>query len=93
VDILAAFPGTYPVDGLLGGDFLEHLTLTLEYYAKRLELTSALSDRQGDRVVRLLLMCTSRVAHTWFGRGDLSYEPAWTISSALPCVVSQQMQV
>lgn len=39
VDILAAFPGTRPVDGLLGGDFLEHLTLTLDYRAKRLQLT------------------------------------------------------
>ena len=48
VDILAAFPGTRPVDGLLGGDFLEHLTLTLDYRAKRLQLTPALSSRQGD---------------------------------------------
>jgi predicted aspartyl protease len=48
VGILAAFPGTRPVDGLLGGDFLEHFTLTLDYRAKRLQLTPALSGRRGD---------------------------------------------
>ena len=48
VGILAAFPGTHPVDGLLGGDFLEHFTLTLDYRAKRLQLTPALSGRRGD---------------------------------------------
>jgi len=36
VGILAAFPETRPVDGLLGGDFLEHFTLMLDYRAKRL---------------------------------------------------------
>jgi len=45
VGILATFPGTRPVDGLLGGDFLEHFTLTLDYRAKRLQLTPALSGR------------------------------------------------
>jgi predicted aspartyl protease len=39
VGILAVFPGTRPVDGLLGGDFLEHFTLTLDYRTKRLQLT------------------------------------------------------
>ena len=48
VGILAAFPGTRPVDGLLGGDFLEHFTLTLDYRARRLQLTPALSGRHGD---------------------------------------------
>jgi predicted aspartyl protease len=48
VGILAAFPGTRPVDGLLGGDFLEHFTLTLDYRAKRLQLTPALPGRGGD---------------------------------------------
>ena len=46
VGLLATFPGTRPVDGLLGGDFLEHFTLTLDYSAKRLQLTLALS---GDK--------------------------------------------
>ena len=48
VGILDAFPGTRPVDGLLGGDFLEHFTLTLDYRTKRLQLTPALSGRRGD---------------------------------------------
>jgi predicted aspartyl protease len=48
VGILAAFPGTRTVDGLLGGDFLEHFTLTLDYRAKQLQLTPALSGRRGD---------------------------------------------
>jgi len=48
VGIMAAFPGTRPVDGLLGGDFLEHFTLTLDYRAKRLQLTPALSGRRRD---------------------------------------------
>ena len=48
VGILEAFPGTRPVDGLLGGDFLEHFTLTLDYRTKRLQLTPALSGRRGD---------------------------------------------
>jgi len=48
VGILAAFPGTRPVDGLLGGDFLEHFTLTLDYRTQRLQLTPALSGRRGD---------------------------------------------
>jgi hypothetical protein len=39
VGILAAFPGVRLVDGLLGGDFLEHFTLMLDYRAKRLQLT------------------------------------------------------
>src|SRR5207244_11861662 len=47
VGILAAFPGTRPVDGLLGGDFLEHFTLTLDYRARRLQLTPALSGTRG----------------------------------------------
>jgi predicted aspartyl protease len=47
VGILAAFPGTRPVDGLLGGDFLEHFTLTLDYSSRRLEITPALSSRRG----------------------------------------------
>ena len=47
VGILAAFPGTRPIDGLLGGGFLEHFTLTLDYRAKRLQLTPALSGRRG----------------------------------------------
>jgi predicted aspartyl protease len=46
VGLLATFPGTRPVDGLLGGDFLEHFTLTLDYSAKRLQLTPA---RSGHR--------------------------------------------
>jgi predicted aspartyl protease len=48
VGILAAFPATRPIDGLLGGDFLEHFTLTLDYRAKRLQLTPALSGRRED---------------------------------------------
>ena len=48
VGILEAFPGTRPVDGLLGGDFLEHFTLTLDYRTKRLQLTPALSGRRGN---------------------------------------------
>jgi len=38
VGILSTFPGTRPVDGLLGGDFLEHFTLTLDYSGKQLQL-------------------------------------------------------
>jgi predicted aspartyl protease len=48
VGILAAFPGTRPVDGLLGGDFLGHFTLTLDYRAKQLLLTPALSGRRAE---------------------------------------------
>lgn len=48
VGILEAFPGTRPVDGLLGGDFLEHFTLTLDYRARRLQLTPAYSSRRSD---------------------------------------------
>src|SRR5438105_1452928 len=33
---------------LLGGDFLEHFTLTLDYRTKRLQLPPALSGRRGD---------------------------------------------
>jgi hypothetical protein len=40
-------PGNNTVcDGLLGGDFLEHFTLTLDYSAKRLQLTPALSGNR-----------------------------------------------
>lgn len=39
VGILSTFPGTRTVDGLLGGDFLEHFTLTLDYSARQLQLT------------------------------------------------------
>ena len=48
VGILATFPGTRPVDGLLGGDFLEHFTLTLDYRTRRLQLTPALSGKRED---------------------------------------------
>jgi hypothetical protein len=48
VDILTACSGTRPVDGLLGGDFLEHCTLTLDDRAQRLQLTPALSGRRED---------------------------------------------
>src|ERR1043166_9395314 len=48
VGILAAFPGTRPVDGLLGGAFVEHFTLTLDSRTQRLQLTPALSGRRGD---------------------------------------------
>ena len=39
VGILSTFPGTRTVDGLLGGDFLEHFTLTLDYSGRWLQLT------------------------------------------------------
>jgi predicted aspartyl protease len=47
VGILSTFPGTRAVDGLLGGDFLEHFTLTLDYSARRLQLAPAPS-RSGQ---------------------------------------------
>lgn len=43
VGILSTFPGTRTVDGLLGGDFLEHFTLTLDYSARRLQLAPTAS--------------------------------------------------
>lgn len=43
VGILSTFPGRRTVDGLLGGDFLEHFTLTLDYSARRLQLTPTAS--------------------------------------------------
>jgi hypothetical protein len=47
VGILATSPGTHPIDGLLGGDFLEHFTLTLDYSARQLHLALAPSAHKG----------------------------------------------
>jgi predicted aspartyl protease len=43
VGILSTFPGTRTVDGLLGGDFLEHFTLTLDYRGRWLQLAPTAS--------------------------------------------------
>ena len=48
VGVFTALPHAPFIDGLLGGDFLEHFTLTLDYRTKRLQLTPALSGRRGD---------------------------------------------
>ena len=46
VGILSTFPGTRTVDGLLGGDFLEHFTLTLDYSGRWLQLAPTLSGSE-----------------------------------------------
>jgi clan AA aspartic protease (TIGR02281 family) len=50
VGILAVAPGTHPIDGLLGGDFLEHFTLTLDYRARQLQLALAPTAYKGQLV-------------------------------------------
>ena len=50
VGILGTFPGTRTVDGLLGGDFLEHFTLTLDYSARRLLLAPSGATASAQRL-------------------------------------------
>jgi predicted aspartyl protease len=38
VGVLASFPDAYLVDGILGGSFLQHFTMTLDYATSRLRL-------------------------------------------------------
>lgn len=61
VGILNTFPGTHTVDGLLGGDFLEHFTLTLDYSARRLQLdpTPSRSERGERRANTTLVQATT----------------------------------
>lgn len=68
VGILAASPGTHPIDGLLGGDFLEHFTLTLDYSARQLQLALAPSTPK----VRLVSSSPVEGVLSW-----LSLKRAW----------------
>src|SRR5439155_354409 len=81
VGILASFPNAPPVDGILGGSFLQHFTLTLDYATRRLRLVapdpwrpapppSTVAPAGGRRAVPLHLVGTRVVVRAVLNRQD-----------------------